>query len=216
LQNNALHAENENIKEFYKKDVRINKDMWTLRTLLTRNSGFGLAIFLLLIYYFLWFRFLEGKFEISVLVGLSGALIIMQRVIYDALLFYIDFTKQFIKVLTLWDTFDKAHSYPWLLLWTPLLPSHSRHHPLLCHLRLQWIQSLLQLLSHHQEMTEDSTRRCIRRWEDYSHEAHSRIPPSRELNHLSSREQARWDSTQNLLSSHRISHSGTMSIRRNY
>jgi hypothetical protein len=27
LQNNALHAENENIKEFYKKDVRINKDM---------------------------------------------------------------------------------------------------------------------------------------------------------------------------------------------
>ena len=27
LQNNSLYAENENIKEFYKKDVRINKDM---------------------------------------------------------------------------------------------------------------------------------------------------------------------------------------------
>jgi hypothetical protein len=51
---------------------------------------------------------LEGHIDISVLVGLSGALIIMQRVIYDALLFYIDFTKQFIKVSTLWDIFDKA------------------------------------------------------------------------------------------------------------
>jgi hypothetical protein len=53
LQNNSLQVENENINELYKKDVRINKDMGTLRTLLTRNSGFGLAIFLLLIYYFL-------------------------------------------------------------------------------------------------------------------------------------------------------------------
>jgi ABC-type bacteriocin/lantibiotic exporter with double-glycine peptidase domain len=32
----------------------------------------------------------------------------MQRVISDVLIFYIDFTKQFIKVSTLWDVFDKA------------------------------------------------------------------------------------------------------------
>ncbi len=108
LQNNSLPTENKNIQELYKKDVRINKDMWTLRTLLIRNSGFGLAIFLLLIYYFLWFRFLEGKIEISVLVWLSGALIIMQRVIQEALFVYIDFTKHFIKVSTLWEVFDTA------------------------------------------------------------------------------------------------------------
>ena len=46
----------------------------------------------------------------------------MQRVIYDALLFYIDFTKKFIKVSILWEVFDNAPEIQWYDSWITFSP----------------------------------------------------------------------------------------------
>ncbi len=113
LQNDSLNEENKKIEEKYNTDIHINQDMGILRILLTRNTGFGIGLFLLMLYSILWFQFLDWKLELSLLVWLSWTLIIIQKVISDALGAYIDFTKEFIKVRTLWEVIDNAPTIRW-------------------------------------------------------------------------------------------------------
>lgn len=113
LQSDKIQIENEKIDRLYDRDISINQYMGTHRAFLTRNSGFSIAILLILSYYFLGYWYLEWRVELSILVGLSGTLIVIQKVIYENLSFYIDFTKEFVKVTKLWDFFDATPEILW-------------------------------------------------------------------------------------------------------
>ncbi len=117
LQSGKVMWENNTIESLYSRDIAINKSMGTLRALLTRNIGLWISIILVLSYFFLWFWYLEWRVELSILIWLSGALIVIQKVIYESLTFYIDFTKEFIKVSKLWDFFDTTPDIAWYDTW---------------------------------------------------------------------------------------------------
>ena len=121
LQNNMIGFQNKIIDELYRKDIEINKNMGTLRAILTRNSGIWMSIIIILSYYFLWFWFLSWNIELSILIWLSGTLIIIQKVIYENLTFYIDFTKEFVKVSKLWDFYDTVPEIRWYESWNSFL-----------------------------------------------------------------------------------------------
>jgi ABC-type multidrug transport system fused ATPase/permease subunit len=106
LQSNGINSEIRRTQDIYLQDVLINQKMGTMRYFLVRNSWVCIAISFLASYYLLWFWYLAGSVEFNTIVGLSGALIIIQKSIADSLIFYIDFTKEFVKVDKLWEFFD--------------------------------------------------------------------------------------------------------------
>ncbi len=113
LQSNSISVEINKTQEIYAQDVLINQQMGTMRYLLVRNSGVCIAIAFLISYYFLGFWYLAGTVEFNTIVGLSGALIIIQKSIADSLMFYIDFTKEFVKVDKFWNFFDSTPEIKW-------------------------------------------------------------------------------------------------------
>jgi len=84
---------------------RVSKDMSTYRTILKRTSPLWITIILLICFYIFWERVIAGEQSVWILVGLSGALIIMQKTIADFIWFYVQSSKDFIKVLKMWDFF---------------------------------------------------------------------------------------------------------------
>ena len=121
LQSNSISVEINKTQEIYAQDVLINKQMGTMRYLLVRNSGVCIAIAFLISYYFLGFWYLAGTVEFNTIVGLSGALIIIQKSIADSLMFYIDFTKEFVKVDKFWNFFDSTPEIKWYDSGSPFL-----------------------------------------------------------------------------------------------
>lgn len=122
LQNNSIEKHNAEIAIFYKKDIKINQDMWTMRTLLLRNTPFIISISLFVIYYTMGWGFLDNTIPLHVLVGLTGSIIVIQRIVMESLYSYIDFTKEFVKIITLWEIFDNApiiHGYNQWASFTP-------------------------------------------------------------------------------------------------
>ena len=121
LQSNSISVEIKKTYNIYLQDVVINQWMGTMRYLLVRNSGVCIAIAFLVSYYFLWFWYLAGTVDFNTIVGLSGALIIIQKSIADSLMFYIDFTKEFVKVDKLWRFFDTTPEIKWYDSGSPFL-----------------------------------------------------------------------------------------------
>ncbi len=93
LQNNSIDEHNQEISTLFDKDIQINQDMGTYRTLLVRNSPLGISLILLAIYSLYWPKVLSWNIELNVLVWLTGSMIVIQRIVTDSILSYIDFTK---------------------------------------------------------------------------------------------------------------------------
>lgn len=124
LQNNSIWSYNEDITDLYKRDVKINQDMGIFRTLLVRNSPLLIILILVSIYYIFGWRVLSGEIGINVLVGITGSIIVIQRIVTESIFSYIDFTKEFIKVETLWEIFDNAPEIKWYSTWSIFTPQN--------------------------------------------------------------------------------------------
>jgi ATP-binding cassette subfamily B protein len=122
LQNNSIDEHNQEISALFDKDIQINQDMGTYRTLLVRNSPLGISLILLAIYSLYWPKVLSWNIELNVLVWLTGSMIVIQRIVTDSILSYIDFTKEFIKVETLWEIFDTAPRLAGYHTWSSFTP----------------------------------------------------------------------------------------------
>jgi ABC-type multidrug transport system fused ATPase/permease subunit len=105
--------------KLFQKDTKINQDMGTARTFLKRNSPLLIILSLVIVYYIFWLKVLSWDINISVLVWLTGSIIVIQRIVTESIFSYIDFTKEFIKVETLWETFDDAPIMKWYDSWKP-------------------------------------------------------------------------------------------------
>ncbi|MDD3646626.1 MAG: ABC transporter ATP-binding protein [Candidatus Gracilibacteria bacterium] len=106
LQTGRINSEMIGIYENAEGISYISKEMSTYRIIMKRSSQFGIAILILLSFWYLGNGVFDGKIKISILVGLTGTLIIMQKSISEFISFYVEFTKQFVNVEKLWDFFD--------------------------------------------------------------------------------------------------------------
>ncbi len=95
----------------------INKRMWFHRFFLRRVSQFVISVILLLSFWFLWKEYLEWNLRLSVLVWLTGTLIIMQKSIGDVISLYVKMTKRFISVERLWSFFEDTPQIQWYEEW---------------------------------------------------------------------------------------------------
>ena len=84
----------------------VSRNMATYRWFMKRFAPFVLTLLIFAVFFFLWWAVLWGDVNLSIVVWLTGTLIIMQNTISNALSFYVAFTKDFIDVEKLWDFFD--------------------------------------------------------------------------------------------------------------
>ena len=108
------------IKQSYKigsKLTKISQDMGTHRVFLKRASQFGISLLLFVSFYYLGNQYLLGDLKMSVLVWLTGTLIIMQKTIADFMGFYVDFTKRLVSIQKFWDFFDSTPEIKWYETW---------------------------------------------------------------------------------------------------
>jgi ABC-type multidrug transport system fused ATPase/permease subunit len=84
----------------------ISIEMATYRILLNRSASFLISFVLILLFFVMGKDILSWEISVSLLVGISGTLIVMQRSITDAMGFYINFLKDFISVEKLWEFYD--------------------------------------------------------------------------------------------------------------
>lgn len=117
LHTNKIRYEAEQIYKNTEKISGISRDMATLRTCLKRVSPLGITLILLWSFYYFWEKILAWDISISILVWLSGALILMQRNIADFIGFYVQSSKDFVKIQKLWDFFDTTPQIEWYDEW---------------------------------------------------------------------------------------------------
>ena len=114
LQTGKIDSEIEDIYRNTKDVSQISIDMAPYRVLMKRTAPLGITLLLLFCFEFFGTKVLNGELNLSLLVWLSGTLIIMQKTISDTISFYVESSKEFIKIHKLWDFFDSTsqiHGY---------------------------------------------------------------------------------------------------------
>lgn len=112
LQTGKIETEMDSIYENTEEISRVSKDMTIYRTIMKRVSPLWVTLILLVCFYIFWERILSWEQSIWILVWLSGALIVMQKTIADFISFYAQSSKDFVKVLKMWDFFDTTPEIP--------------------------------------------------------------------------------------------------------
>ncbi len=113
LQTGKIWWEIEKNHEISRRIEGVNKDMSFHRVMLRRSSQFGMSVLLFISFWYLWNSFLQWNITLSVIVWLTGTLIIMQKTIAEMISFYVQITKRFIVVEKLWDFFDSTPEIQW-------------------------------------------------------------------------------------------------------
>lgn len=113
LHSDKIDYEAEQIYKNTAKISNLSREMATFRTCIKRISPFGITLILLWGFYYFWEKVLSWEVSISILVGLSWALILMQRSIADFIGFYVQSSKDFVKVQKMWDFFDTTPKIEW-------------------------------------------------------------------------------------------------------
>ena len=108
-----IQTEMSSIYENTEEISRVSKDMSTYRTAMKRSSPLWITIILLACFYMFWERILSGEESVWILVWLSWALIVMQKTIADFISFYAQSSKDFVKVLKMWDFFAETNEIEW-------------------------------------------------------------------------------------------------------
>ena len=108
LQTGKISIEMNAIYKNTKEISRVSKDMSTYRTILKRTSPLWVTLILLVCFYVFWEKIISWEQNLGILVWLSWALIVMQKTIADFIWFYVQSSKDFIKVLKMWDFFEKT------------------------------------------------------------------------------------------------------------
>ena len=113
LQTWKIHSEMNAIYDNTEHISRVSKDMAFYRTIMKRVSPLWVTLILLVCFYIFWERILSWEQSIWILVWLSGALIVMQKTITDFISFYAQSSKDFVKVLKMWEFFDRTPEITW-------------------------------------------------------------------------------------------------------
>lgn len=108
LQTGKINTEMDAIYENTEEISRVSKDMSTYRTFLKRTSPLWITLILLICFYVFWGKIIAWEQNLWILVWLSWALIVMQKTIADFIWFYVQSSKDFVKVLKMWDFFEKT------------------------------------------------------------------------------------------------------------
>lgn len=90
-----------------------NQNMGIYRKLLRSTPIFVMSFIILWFFWIWWTKVLEGTLELSQLVGITWALIIMQRTVVEAVNFFVDLSKDFINIEKMWDFFDNTPELEW-------------------------------------------------------------------------------------------------------
>ncbi len=93
--------------------LKANKKMVPYLHVFFRLPIFFIFVVRILVFLILWYQVLENKISISVLVWLSGSLILMSKWIEDSIRFVKDITKEFSSITKLWDFFDTIPEIQW-------------------------------------------------------------------------------------------------------
>ena len=117
MQSSKINIETDNIYNYSYKLSKVNKDMWTYRTFVKRISQLWMSLILLSTFWFLGNEVLIWNIELSILVWLTGTLIIMQRSIHEAISFYVRITKDFVDIEKMWNFFDETPEIKWYHSW---------------------------------------------------------------------------------------------------
>lgn len=91
----------------------VSKDMSTYRTIIKRTSPLWITIILLMCFYIFWEKIIKWDESLWILVWLSWALIVMQKTISDFISFYVQSSKDFIKVDKMWRFFRNTPEMQW-------------------------------------------------------------------------------------------------------
>ena len=117
LSNGKIQLELEKDRTFWEMLFKVNTDMSLHRTILRRFSQFCMSIILLTSFWYLWNQYLLGEVSLSIVVWLTGTLIIMQKAISEMINFYVTFTKQYVAIDRFWDFFDSTPEITWYNTW---------------------------------------------------------------------------------------------------
>ncbi len=104
--------------DFYKnKEIFHNKKMWNYLEPLFQWPKLVMSLFIIIIFFFLWGKYMNWEVQISAIVWMVSALIIMKGSVEKAIEFFKNFTKEFTDIEKLWDFFDKTPTMKWYETW---------------------------------------------------------------------------------------------------
>ncbi len=108
FQSEKISNEIKNLDNYSNKQIYYNKKMADYLVLLFELPIVVLITSIIFLLYFLWNAYLQGEIEISAIVWVTSALVLMSWAIDIWIEFFKDFTKEFVDIEKLWDFFDKA------------------------------------------------------------------------------------------------------------
>ncbi len=117
FQSEKIKNETENLDNYSNKQIFYNKKIANYLSVLFQWPNIIWTIAIIMLLYVLWNSYLSWNIEISAIVWVSSALILMKWALDKWITFFKDFTKEFVDIEKLWDFFDKAPTISWYSKW---------------------------------------------------------------------------------------------------
>lgn len=108
LQSDKITHEIQILDSYDNKQIFYNKKIADFLQPLFEWPNIVSSIAIIFLLYFLWNSYLNGNITLSVIVGIISVLVMMKDAIDKGIIFFKDFTKNFVDIEKLWEFFDEA------------------------------------------------------------------------------------------------------------